>query len=428
MILASRKQRIALILPIAPAPAGNGLAMRAALVAEGLSRELELHVAVVPVSAGAPSPGELEWIEARAKRVVVVPPDEGIEAIQGWMASPRGRDLAAVAEPLPWRARAASPGCGERVRHALGVDDFDTVWIMRLYLAGIALPYLEENPRPRMVLDLDDDDGSFYRALAALRDERGQTGGETHSDSVPGALGEAEAHDRLASHALAHFDEVLTASANDARRVATRLDVKRPTTLPNAVRTNLPTHPEPREGDAPKLVFVGNLDYVPNGDGLEHFVDVVLPALRRRHPDITLHVAGTGGANLIERWHAREDVVLHGFVDDLDTLYHGAHASVVPLRAGGGSRLKILEAFARGVPVVSTESGAAGLDVTSGNELLAADSDAALVNAVGQVLQDRRLARALASAARAFVVKHHDFELVAAQVAAIARHCATAQC
>ncbi len=413
VILASGKQRVLLILPIPPAPTGNGLAMRAALVAEGLSREFELRVAVVPVSAGASTTSELEWIAARAERVALVPPDDGAEAIHGWMASPRGRELAAAAEPLPGRARAASPGCGERMRRALDVEAFDVIWVMRLYLAGLALPYLERDPRPRMILDLDDDDGSFYRALAALHEERG----EPASD----ALAEAEAHDRLASHVLPLFDEVLTASVSDAGRVAERLNVKRPTTLPNAVHTDLPPSREPREGDPPKLVFVGNLDYLPNGDGLEHLVDELLPVLRGRHQGLVLHVAGAGGTKLAARWRDRDDIVFHGFAPGLDALYHGAHASVVPLRAGGGSRLKILEAFSRGVPVVATEAGAAGLDMTSGRDLLVAHSGAALIDAVSRVLDDRRLARALASAARTFVVKHHNFDLVAAQVAAVAR-------
>ncbi|HEY8867546.1 MAG TPA: glycosyltransferase [Solirubrobacteraceae bacterium] len=134
-----------------------------------------------------------------------------------------------------------------------------------------------------------------------------------------------------------------------------------------------PAAPTPlAQGEPLRLLFVGSLNYEPNRDGLEWFVEEVAPVVRERVP-IDIEVVGPG-----RRGPELPGVRYLGRVDDLDSAYERAHAAVVPLRVGAGSRLKVLEALARGVPLVSTSVGAEGFDLVDGEHALIADEPATL--------------------------------------------------
>jgi polysaccharide biosynthesis protein PslH len=150
------------------------------------------------------------------------------------------------------------------------------------------------------------------------------------------------------------------------------------------------------------LVFFGVLSYYPNEDGLTFFLDAVWPLIKRRHPAVRLLIVGPAPpASLLRR--ASDDVVITGMVDDVRPYLARATAIVAPLRIGGGTRLKILEALAMGKATVSTTIGAEGLDVTDGRELLLADTAPAFAEQVGRLIEDEALARRLGAAGRALV-------------------------
>ncbi len=117
---------------------------------------------------------------------------------------------------------------------------------------------------------------------------------------------------------------------------------------------------------------------------------------------------------------AGDGVAVLGAVDDVVPCLHHARALVVPLRAGSGTRLKILEAMAAGTPVISTPLGAAGIDAVDGAHLLLAETSAGLAEATVRVLTDDALARRLSEAARARVEEHYDWSVFAPTVAAVA--------
>ena len=165
-------------------------------------------------------------------------------------------------------------------------------------------------------------------------------------------------------------------------------------------------------------MFVGNLNYLPNRDAAERLARGILPLLRRHFEAAELHLAGAGEA--AARLAHHPGVKVHGFVADLGPLYARARMTIVPLRAGGGSRLKILELFAHRLPVVATPTAALGLDVSDGEQLLIADDDADLVAAAVRVAMDRDFAGRLAARAARFVAERHDAEAVAARIADLA--------
>lgn len=197
------------------------------------------------------------------------------------------------------------------------------------------------------------------------------------------------------------------------RRVAPGYD--RASVIPNAVDLSAydGEFGEPR---ANSLVFSGALTYEANHDALRYFLSEIYPLIQRAIPSVSLTVTGTAGT--LESWslprHA--GVQLVGRVPDVRPTIAGSWASVVPLRRGGGTRLKILEALAMGTPVVSTRKGAEGLDVTDGEDILLADDPRGYAAKAVQLLQSSELRRRLASAGKVLVREKYDWSRVGGEL------------
>jgi glycosyltransferase involved in cell wall biosynthesis len=137
-------------------------------------------------------------------------------------------------------------------------------------------------------------------------------------------------------------------------------------------------------------MFVGSLAYYPNAEGVQHFCSEIIPILRRRiSTDWEFRIVGGG----LSWWTARRlrripEVRVLGHLPDIRSCYEDADAMVLPLRAGGGTRIKALEAFACGVPVLSTSIGVHGLDVRHGIEVAIADSPESFAEACIQLVED----------------------------------------
>jgi polysaccharide biosynthesis protein PslH len=157
--------------------------------------------------------------------------------------------------------------------------------------------------------------------------------------------------------------------------------------------------PEVKRDDR-RIVFTGSMDWMPNQDGITWFIDRVLPLVRQRIPDVRLDVVGRHPPrNLVERGAADDTVHVTGFVEDIRPWVQQAAVAVVPLRVGGGTRLKIYEAMAMETPLVSTTIGAEGLPLREGNDFLRADTPAAFADAVIGLLLAPGRAQALGTRA-----------------------------
>jgi glycosyltransferase involved in cell wall biosynthesis len=345
------------------------------------------------------------WASQRSQRCVLVQLPTPARAARAWLSNPDSRRLVEAVQPLPQRARLADPYC---VRRSLADSSFDLVWVLRLYLAPAARPFL--SGASYRVLDVDEDDAVTLGAIADLHHRRGET------DEAARAAREAEAYRRFADNCLDWFDQVVTASKAETEGLRGRRSVSAPVfTIPNAVETGIARVGTLEQPGPITLVFVGNMDYAPNVDAAERLADAILPAIRRRMPGAELHLAGAGRG--CAGMGGRPGVRIHGFVRDLGTLYQHATVAVAPLRAGGGTRLKLLEAFAHGVPVVATPTAAAGLEVRDGDQLLMAEDDEGIIAAALRVATDARLARRLAAAAARFVAEKHDADQIAGRIA-----------
>lgn len=174
---------------------------------------------------------------------------------------------------------------------------------------------------------------------------------------------------------------------------------------------------EPGEFD---LVFTGSMDWLPNEDGIRYFVQSVLPLIKRSIPGVRLTVVGRNPAkSLLELAERDPSIIVTGRVDDVRGYIEQSAAYIVPLRIGGGTRLKIYEAMAMEKPVVSTAVGAEGLPVENGVDIVLADTPEAFAAGVVKLLSEPQFARDLGLRAAHKVREQFGWKQVARSFAEI---------
>jgi sugar transferase (PEP-CTERM/EpsH1 system associated) len=167
------------------------------------------------------------------------------------------------------------------------------------------------------------------------------------------------------------------------------------------------------------LVFVGTMDYFPNVDAAVSFARGVWPKVRQQFPHLTLAIVGANPAEAVRALADVDGVTVTGTVPDVRPYYRDAFAAIVPLRSGGGTRLKILEAMAAGVPVISSTLGAEGLAVSPHREILIADPDRPeeWVRSIASLFLSPEQRARIIEAARSLVVGRYDWEVVGRRLA-----------
>ena len=161
-----------------------------------------------------------------------------------------------------------------------------------------------------------------------------------------------------------------------------------------------------------RIVFSGSATFFPNLDGVQWFLREVFPVVRSEISNAELVITGKVNGNLIP---PSDGVRLTGFVDDVRPIVSSAWMSVVPIRLGGGTRVKVLEAMALRTPVIATSKGVEGLDVVHGEHVLIADAPNEFAKAVIQLHKDYRLRERLSENAYALVQRKYDYATVMPQ-------------
>ena len=221
-------------------------------------------------------------------------------------------------------------------------------------------------------------------------------------------------HDRYWRHALQRFDGVTAVSEEEASAIRKVLGTRPPVHLvPNGVDTLayplLPANHEPVPG---RILYNGALTYGPNRDAVYWFVQEILPIIANAVPSAHLVVTGRYPEEAGRMLGHHPRVKLTGFLPDLKDALSEAALSVVPLKAGGGTRLKILEAFAAQLPVVSTAIGASGIAGIDGEHLRLAETPETIAQATIDLLTDRAERKRLAGNARALVLDRYDWTAI----------------
>lgn len=220
----------------------------------------------------------------------------------------------------------------------------------------------------------------------------------------------------LEARLFRQFDLVTAVSVQDAAAMLTMLPGYRGPVevVPNGVDCSH-NCPALKERIRNTLVYNGALTYEANCDAMQYFLAQIFPRIQRRVPDLRLTITGSTSGVDLSRLALSNAVSLTGYVEDVRVPVAQAAACVVPLRVGGGTRLKILEAMALGTPVITTSKGADGLDVVDGEHLLLADTPEDFANATVRVLGDSELCATLAHNARRLVEGKYDWQEIGAR-------------
>jgi glycosyltransferase involved in cell wall biosynthesis len=172
-------------------------------------------------------------------------------------------------------------------------------------------------------------------------------------------------------------------------------------------------------GNPPTVAFIGLFTYGPNLDAAAFLVDEILPSLRLRIPSVRVRLVGRASEQL-RAFHHPPEVVVTGFVEEIGAELAQADLIVVPVRYGGGTRIKILEAFAHRIPVVSTTMGAEGIDAMHGREIMLEDSPAGFAEACAALLTNVDLRRSITDAAQRLFLARYRWDRMQDAVEALA--------
>jgi sugar transferase (PEP-CTERM/EpsH1 system associated) len=397
--------RILLLTPYPPFPPRGGGALRIWNLLRGIAQHHD--VTCVTFAPNPSAVAALAPLRTHAQVISVLgpPPRSLLTRARTTLFSPHP-DMA---------LRNASTAFTEALSRVLASERFDVVQAESIEMAHYAL-----QAAPLVPITVLDQFNAEYllQRRAALTDLAASLRLPPRPRSLLGGIYSLVQWRKLAAYEatlLRQFGAVLVVSAEDQAALRRLAPDTTPQIIPNGVDTDFfaPDQAAPQRASAPYLVFTGTLDYRPNIDALRWFCADVLPLLRRTHPELRLRIVGRAPAPAVQALHDGAAVEVVGEVPDTRPYILGAAAYVLPMRIGGGSRLKLLEALALGVPIVSTSMGAEGLiGLRHAEQVLLADTPQAMAAAIGQILATPTLAQQLGTAARQFAVQHYDWRAI----------------
>ena len=295
---------------------------------------------------------------------------------------------------------------------------FDAIHCDQLTMAQFALPFARRaeagaapsNERPRLVFDA-------HNAVWTIIERMGEN---APALLKPVAALEARRVKRYEGMIVRHFDHTLAVTEPDrqaliqaaANGTAPRAE-DHILVVPIAVDTGQ-LQPAARRPGLNRIVTLGTLHYPPNADGIRWFAQEVFPLVRQQAPGASLTIIGKNPPHDFLQLAAQDPqaFTVTGYVPDLTPYLEEAALMVVAVRAGGGMRVRILEAFARAMPVVTTTVGLEGIDARPGDEVLVADGPQAFAEAVVRLLRDPQLQARLAAAGRRLAEQRYDWQVV----------------
>lgn len=220
-----------------------------------------------------------------------------------------------------------------------------------------------------------------------------------------------EAFERRACRA---FDGVVAVSEDDGSLMRRHYGLDRVAAVPTGVDTDFFRPSGERAMEARTLVFTGSMDWMPNQDAIRFFMADIMPLIAKQVTGVRLLVVGRNPSGALKEFAAaRQDIVVTGRVEDVRPFIEEARCYIVPIRIGGGTRLKIFEAMAMAKPVVSTTIGAEGLPIADGTDLVVADTPESFAAAVVRILKDDAWAARLGAQAASTVRERFGWDRVA---------------
>jgi len=398
-------RRILFVSTVTPDPNGRGIDRRAAQHLEALSRIGVIDL-VLPDSEPDPQRAGVLNPAARLHRIIIRPPMT-VGTIRLRRCQSRrtriGRRLSTLTL-LPDLEHRARPADARHFAEQFSGEDYSLVFAFRLpsatWIESLG-PFASSLPK---IVDFDDVESLAYARRLNL---------------VPSPMSVWRWRERAFCHRLARLERgmlkrwtaVLVCSSVDQARLGMRARAI-VHIVPNTVI--VPASPlPPSQRDGFEVLFVGTLDYEPNAVGLIWFLKDVWPRVRAACPDARLNVVGRNPPSEVWAHDGRDGIVVHGRVEDLTPFYTDAHVAIAPLLSGGGTRIKILEAFAHARAVVATTLGCEGIPAASGHHLVLADTSPDSARALVDLARDAHQRNTLA--VHGFLLAREHFERAAVQ-------------
>ena len=401
------EKRLLYISPTIPAPVGNGRAMRAYYVLKKLCETYQVHLLVISREVVSSNNYRIgKQLSELCTSIECVP----IDPLRDWGMLVRVR-LFKFSRNIYYRvfSQIENLYCSAKMIRTLESlyqgTRFEVIHVFRAYMIGFSRCFAIANSGQTIQLDLDDIESRTHRRLGDLYKSNRMTkpGRDMHLDAARYQVLEAKLAEEV--------DRVFVCSNDDKEWMEKKYRCAAIDVLPNVVHIPEIEHPR-HAGDIFRFLFVGSFGYFPNFEGMSHFCRNILPRIRERATrPFEVHIVGTG---LKEEhnsfFHNIPNMKIIGKVADVSPHYFQADAVIIPLRAGGGTRIKVLEAFAHKCPVVSTAVGVEGIAGQPDQHFLIADKDAAFAESCLRLMNDPPVRQRLATVAHELVQEKYVFD------------------
>ena len=393
------KLRMLFVSPEFPWPPVGGGSLRTRSLLRCLGAHFDIHC--VTFAQVAPSQKDMEALHCYAAQITVLPLRFHRRTTLQRYARNIGRALRFVS---PLVDRFSEPDVRRALR-ALLEERVDWVWLEHLWLA----PYVPSvRHSATKVMDVHNVESDFYRQFRkASRDLLHRLGYFVFE----------QAAGRIERQYLRFFDRILAVSEEDRQLLARHCPSEKIFVVPNAV--NVLPLPTEEDTTGQILYFAGRLDYPPNRDAVLWFYRWVWPVIRSRLPEARWWIVGAYPELLGKEVLQDSHIVLAGQVEKTEPYLRPSSVAIVPLRVGGGTRFKILEAWAAGKSVISTAKGAEGLAAHHGENIWIADGPEEFSGAVLRLLSDASLRARLGRKGWETVQEHYSSECLRERVEAI---------
>jgi polysaccharide biosynthesis protein PslH len=375
-----------------PAPADNGSRIRIANLLHALAQQHEVHFVAL---SQEPVQDDQRAALARVCASVCHVPQQA--------RAPRRADvLASLWQPTPASVRAAwNPRFAECVRARAAEVNPDLIVVFELAVAPYAMG-IAGIPRVLDGLEIAPTLEQFSSQPPGLRRLRSWLTWSKYRSYVTRLLHE--------------FDSCTVASAAELRHVSALAPRIKLALIPNGADIG------GYDGawgapDPDTIVYPGALSFNANFDAMAHFLSAIFPHIRMARPSVRLLITGKADPQQRAALPAAEGLEFTGYLPDVRPTIARSWCEVVPLRIGGGTRLKVLEALALGTPVIATPKGIEGLQIEPGRDLLVADTDTGFAQATVRLLGDAALRERLAAAGRQVVQQHYDWRVIGREFA-----------
>ena len=383
--------RILFLTPYVPYPPKFGAAVRIFYLARELSKE---HRLVFLTYVEENSQGSLDGLREISENIVTVPRRTG---------SKRWRQLFSLATNRSFQMQDHySDAMQQALDRIVQQQRVDAIVVEFAQMAGFRFP--QSIP---LVIDEHNVEYDLVRRMAE----------EARPLSFRKLFNSLESRKLKAAElkAVRNADMTLATSRRDEELLTDAAPGINTAVISNGVDVDYFQPPKAQKRCPDTAVFVGATHYFPNADGIHFFMNEIFHRILARHPQFRLMIVG-GNPSPSIRSYASDNVTITGFVDDVRPYMHEASVFIVPLRMGGGTRFKVVEAMAAGIPVVSTRLGAEGIPAEHSRELMLADKPAEFAESVCTLFEQEELASQLCHAGLAFVRRHFDWPIIGAKL------------